>query len=78
MADKKDKPEPAEVSAPKQEDGSSKAGLDADDDLMDLFTEEDQVNEELALLAGVLDDVPMSDLLVQLRDVRSILDQRKL
>ena len=76
MADKKEKPEPAEVSAPKQEDGSSKAGLDSDDDMMDLFAADEQVNEELALLASVLEDVRISDLLGQLRDVRSILDQR--
>ena len=76
MADNKDKPEPAEASAPKQEDGSSKSGLDAGDDLMDLFADDEEVNEELALLAPVLDDVRMSDLLEQVRDVRSILDQR--
>ena len=50
--------------------------LGDDDDLMDLFGDADEVNEELAALTAGLDDVPMGDLLAQVRDVRSILAKR--
>ena len=50
--------------------------LGGDDDLMDLFGDADEVNEELAALTAGLDDVPMGDLLAQVRDVRSILAKR--
>ena len=50
--------------------------LGDDDDLMDLFGDADEVNEELAALTAGLDDIDMGDLLAQVRDVRSILAKR--
>ena len=50
--------------------------LGDDDDLMDLFGDADEVNEELAALTAGLDDVPMGDLLAQVRDMREILAKR--
>ena len=50
--------------------------LGDDDDLMDLFGEVDEVNEELAALTLGLDDVAMGDLPARGRDIRAGLGQR--
>ena len=75
MAEEKEKQEP-EAGAPKDDLGADLAGLGGEDDLMDLFSEEDTINEELALLTADLPDVQMSDVLAQVRDVQSILNRR--
>ena len=43
---------------------------------MDLFDEDDEANEELGMLTASLDEVDMGELLVQVRDIRAILDRR--
>ena len=68
-ADPKEKTE----EATKKIDASDLLG--GDDDLMDLFDDVDEVNEELALLTAGLDDVDIGDLLAQVRDIRGILDR---
>ena len=50
--------------------------LGDDDDLMDLFGDVDEVNEELASLTVGLDDVDINDLVAQVREIRGVLDQR--
>ncbi len=50
--------------------------LGDDDDLMDLFVDADEVNEELAVLTAGLDDVDLNDLVAQVREIRGVLDQR--
>ena len=50
--------------------------LGDDDDLMDLFGDADDVNEELAALTDSLEDVDMGDLLAQVRDIQGILSKR--
>ena len=66
----------AEEAGGKQESAAGNDLFDASDDLMDLFTEEDEVNEELAAMTAGLDEVDMGDLLAQVRDIRRILDRR--
>ena len=56
-------------------DASDLLGDDADD-LMDLFVDADEVNEELAALTAGLDDVDINDLVAQVREIRGVLDQR--
>ena len=46
------------------------------DDLMDLFEEEESVNEELMLLCSTLGDVDIRDLLDQVREVQEIVNER--
>ena len=72
----------------KTEDAADKAGsklgkktdtsdlLGGDDDLMDLFGDADDVNEELAALTAGLDDIPIADILAQVRDVRAALGKK--
>ena len=50
--------------------------LGDDDDLMDLFGDADEVNEELAALTDGLDEIDMGSLLAQVRDIRAILTKR--
>ena len=50
--------------------------LGGDDDLMDVFGDADEVNEELAALTAGLDDVDINDLVAQVREIRGVLDQR--
>ncbi len=57
-------------------DGGNSDLLGSDDDLMDLFEEDDEANEELGMLTASLDEVDMGELLVQVRDIRAILDRR--
>ncbi len=64
----------AEDDAESSDDGGL---LDGDDDLMSLFTEEAEVNESLSALAGLLDEVFMDDLMVQVREIQDIIDQRR-
>ena len=66
--------EPQPKGAAKETDTSDL--LSGDDDLMDLFDDTEEVNEELALLTAGLDDVDIGDLLAQVRDIRGILDRR--
>ena len=64
----------------KTEDAAKDSGngdlLGSDDDLMDLFEDDDDVNEELGMLTEGLDEVDMGELLAQVRDIRGILDRR--
>lgn len=46
------------------------------DDLFDLFTDEDEIDEGLLLLAASLDGVDINDLLEQVRDLQDIMDGR--
>jgi hypothetical protein len=51
-----------------------------DDDLggvMSLFTEEDTVDETLALITASLDDIEVLDLLEQVREIQDIIDERR-
>ena len=75
-ADPKEKTEEAkpEEEAKKKTDTSDLLG--DDDDLMDLFGDADEVNEELTLLVAGLDDIDIADLLTQVQDIRGILDRR--
>ena len=50
--------------------------LGDDDDLMDLFGDADEVNEELTALTAGLEDVAIGDLLAQVRDIRGVLGKR--
>lgn len=76
--DPKEKAEDAEGKAEsklgKKNDTSDLLG--GDDDLMDLFGDADDVNEELAALTAGLDDIPIADLLAQVRDIRAALPKR--
>ena len=50
--------------------------LGDDDDLMDLFGDADEVNEELTALTAGLEDVAIGDLLAQVCDIRGVLGKR--
>ena len=50
--------------------------LGGDDDLMDLFGDADEVNEELAAITAGLDDIDMADLVAQIRDIRAVLAKK--
>ena len=50
--------------------------LGGDDDLMDLFGDADEVNEELAAITAGLDDIDMADLVAQVRDIRAVLGKQ--
>ncbi|MDA0799622.1 MAG: hypothetical protein O2826_10595 [Chloroflexi bacterium] len=48
------------------------------DDLMDLFgAESDVVDETLAMLTASLDEIDITDLMEQVRDIQQIMDQRR-
>lgn len=51
--------------------------LDMGDDLFDLFTDDDEIDEALLLLAASLDDVDINDLLEQVRDIQNIMAERR-
>jgi hypothetical protein len=66
---------PAEV-APAEEKKADDGGLGAD--LMDLFEDESEIGDQtLALLTATLDDIDMSDLMEQVREIQDIMDQRR-
>lgn len=46
-----------------------------DDDLMDLFKDEKEVNEELAMLAGLLGDVDIDQLRKEVQEVKAMLQR---
>lgn len=59
-----------------KEEGLSGLLDDGGGDLMDLFAEDEvTIDESLALLTASLSDVNIGDLMEQVRDIRSILDQ---
>jgi hypothetical protein len=68
---------PAEAAPPPAEAKKSGDSLDMGDDLFDLFTDDDEIDEALALLAASLDDVDINDLLEQVRDIQNIMDERR-
>ena len=47
------------------------------DDLFDLFTDDDEIDETLMLLTASLDDVDINDLLEQVREIQDIMDERR-
>jgi ribosomal protein L12E/L44/L45/RPP1/RPP2 len=65
-----------EEAAPVAEEKKSEDSLDMGDDLFDLFTDEDEIDEGLLLLAASLDGVDINDLLEQVRDLQDIMDGR--
>ena len=50
---------------------------DLGDALMDLFTIEEEVDPALGALVATLDDVEIYDLLEQVREIQSIMDERR-
>ena len=67
----------AAVDPPKAE--PDKASDDDDDleaDILDLFTDDDGINEELSNITSGLDDVDINDLLEQVRDLGNIIGRR--
>ena len=77
MADEKQEPQATEEEAPEEEAASKSAASDLGDELMDLFSEDEETNEELLILTRGLPEVEMSDLIGQLREVGDLVRQRK-
>ena len=80
MAEEPTKEKTEDAAGNDKPEESKKAGagdlFGGDDDLMDLFEEDDEINEELAALTAGLEDVAIGDLLAQVKDIRAILDRR--
>ncbi len=76
-ADPKEKTGEAEPKGEAKKKTDSSDLLGDDDDLMDLFDDDDSTDEELSLLAASLEDVPMTDLIAQVRDIQVILSNRR-
>ena len=65
-----------EAEAKPKEEGLSGLLDDGGGDLMDLFADDEvTIDESLALLTASLSDVNIGDLMEQVRDIQSILDQ---
>lgn len=72
-----EKVEEATAVAPVEEE-APKAESEFGDDLMDLFgAESEVVDETLAMLTAGLDEIDISDLMEQVRDLQQIMDQRR-
>ncbi|MCH7981701.1 MAG: hypothetical protein J4N31_03545 [Chloroflexi bacterium] len=50
--------------------------LGDDEDLMDLFSDAEDINEELAAITAGLPDIDMAELVAQARDIHEILAKR--
>lgn len=75
MAEEEKVAEPA-AEAPVEE--APKAESEFGDDLMDLFgAESEVVDETLAMLTAGLDEIDITDLMEQVRDIQEIMDQRR-
>jgi hypothetical protein len=58
----------------KEDEGKKEEEDEGFGDLMDLFTDESEtVNEELALLVGMVDEVAIDDLCDQAEEIRTIM-----
>ena len=67
----------AKAEAPVAEAEKPSGGLDLGDDLFDLFTDDDTIDESLLLLTASLDDVDINDLLEQVRELQDIMNERR-
>ena len=80
MAEEPTKAKTEDAAGNDKPEESKKAGagvlFGGEHDLMDLFEEDDEINEELAALTAGLEDVAIGDLLAQVKDIRAILDRR--
>ncbi|MEE8518502.1 MAG: hypothetical protein V3S98_05200 [Dehalococcoidia bacterium] len=75
MADKDEGKEKDKDAAAPEADKPKEGGAD---DLMDIFADDEvESDEELAILVNSLEDVPIDQLLAQVRDIRDVMNQRR-
>ncbi len=55
---------------------TSDLGDDVDADILDLFTDDDVIDEQLSNITSGLDDVDINDLLAQVRDMANMIGRR--